>query len=60
MGSDLLIDIYKIRPDFVAAKKNGKDEFEIHYPEPKDIIARVIEIENKITSGLNSLIKRVE
>ncbi|MDO9288866.1 MAG: N-6 DNA methylase [Thermodesulfovibrionales bacterium] len=33
---------------------------EVKYPEPKDIIAEVVEIENKITSGLNSLIKRVE
>lgn len=60
VGSDTEIDIYKIRPDFVAATKKGKDEFEIHYTEPKDIIAEVVEIENKITSGLNSLIKRVE
>ena len=32
----------------------------VKYPEPKDNIADVEEIENKITSGLNSLIKRVE
>ena len=30
-GSDPGIDIYKITPAFVAAKKKGKDEFEIHY-----------------------------
>ena len=33
---------------------------EVKYPEPKHIIAEVVEIENKITSSLNSLIKRVE